>query len=1188
MRRIRTIIVLVVLAVGSLAAAQNGDNPAFDSVTFPVFSLNPAPVPGASIALVGQPGQAMWYFWASANYQLGSVVSYLGSVSNAPNTLSGSNYISIIPTAYPAGLLNVDILATTGPLAPVGACNCAIATGLTSGGTNFQSNTLSSYSVSILNPQAFNLRLTNEVTGTGAVSLVLRNAYTGALICIVSAGCGGGSGVPITTVAGLASVAGKTNGTIAVVTDGNSLTDCTVGGGSTNVLCQYNGTSWYAIVTAGTPGGSDAQLQFNHLGVFAGIANVAPGSLLASTGTISPPAPQLKLPVDMRDGVNGQPGVKCDGSTDDTAAFQNYFTYYGKGGAGAANVQFQLPIGNCILSSEVVYEGTNSLGMNLVGQNGFTGDAQPATDIQWHGPNFGTEMLILGCNGCQVRNVTFTANDAFQSGGQAQNALWFDSSDSVTQVTYNLSSIARSANVVTATTTTTHTITPGRIVKIAGSTGGTTSFNGTFQVLYSNSNTTVSWVQTGANESGTGLTGTVTNYHSTPSNDIKIEHVKSSAGVAVQSSISAISGTNPTAVTTSTPHFIQNNDTVCLRGVTDTSYIGCYIAQPTSSTTANLTVLAYTGVSPSGTASSGGTLLSGSSGLRFSHADSATPQVAAVYANDIFVQGDQLGGTANCIESDNQGNTKDFVFINPQFDGCRYGFNGFNSGNFNVVGMGGTEVTSDTTKPTLATSEFVNIGGEVTVTGGEFEPPYGRLFLGTGTIHFDGASFQGAAPTDDQIIRWSGQLNLTSSLFQNGRASNANTILAFECSPNLTSGTCSLHSVGNAYANAASGGSWSNAPYLPVEDSSGNLLFVCPGTYCNQNVNVQSLGDLGSRQNYFTNQTPLNNIVSGSLITASNSIQLLTPTPATSSVNSNSPCLYWDSSFWNSGATSNIWTACDDLTSGPTPLSVLTFSQSGSPAPAAVQFPGVLINSGALAGIYEDSLGTLDFGNGQPYDFSGAVQLSQINFHGISGNLSSFVSTPVNGTRNDKTQAEGMAFTVNRAITVSQLGRKYLSGNTQNHAINLWISTNQVTPIASGTVLAASTSDSFGVKWVSITPVTLTPGNSYVIGIDETNGGDTWQDHFAYSLQPQIINTWTAEGPTSSFPVASYPQAQMYDTPGLTFTTAVPTSTITSTAGVPSGNCVIGSIDSNSAATSASTVLYVCYPADTWNAVTVP
>jgi hypothetical protein len=104
----------------------------------------------------------------------------------------------------------------------------------------------------------------------------------------------------------------------------------------------------------------------------------------------------------------------------------------------------------------------------------------------------------------------------------------------------------------------------------------------------------------------------------------------------------------------------------------------------------------------------------------------------------------------------------------------------------------------------------------------------------------------------------------------------------------------------------------------------------------------------------------------------------------------------------------------------------------------------------------------------------------------------------------------------------------------------LWISTNQVTPIASGTILAASTSDSFGIKWVSITPITLTPGNGYAIGIDETSGGDTWNDHFAYSLQPQIIDTWTASGTTGGFPVQTFPQNQMYDTPALTFTTAIP------------------------------------------------
>jgi hypothetical protein len=47
-------------------------------------------------------------------------------------------------------------------------------------------------------------------------------------------------------------------------------------------------------------------------------------------------------------------------------------------------------------------------------------------------------------------------------------------------------------------------------------------------------------------------------------------------------------------------------------------------------------------------------------------------------------------------------------------------------------------------------------------------------------------------------------------------------------------------------------------------------------------------------------------------------------------------------------------------------------------------------------------------------------------------------------------------------------------------------------------------------------------------------------------------------------------------------------STWTATAGVPSANCNVGDIDTNKSAGSASTVFYVCAPANTWTAVTVP
>jgi hypothetical protein len=902
----------------------------------------------------------------------------------------------------------------------------------------------------------------------------------------------------------------------------------------------------------GTPGGVNAQIQFNNSNAFGGISNAVSGSVLASAGTGLPPAMQPKIVVDMRDGVNGGPGVKCDGTTDDTAAIQNDFNYYGRGGAGATDLQFQFPIGNCVISNEVVYEGTNSLGMRLVGQNGFSGAQEPATSLVWNGPNFGTMMLILGCNGCSVENISFVAPDSFQGRTNAQNALWFDASNSLpASVAYNISAISRSGNVVTSTTTATHAVTPGRIVKVAGSTGGSTSFNGTFQVLYSNDNTHISWIQKGANESGTASTGTVTNYKSAPSNNILFSHMQVGAGVAVQSTISAISAQNPVLVTTSTPHYIQNGDTVCLRGVTDTSYIGCYIATVTSSTTASLVVLAYTGLSPSGTASSGGTLLSGSSGIRFAHPDSITPQISSIHGSDFYIQGDQQGGTANCLEMDVGGNAKDFLFENPGINGCRYGFNGFASGNFNVVGLVSDLITPDRV-PTLATADFVNVAGQITVTGAEEEASFGRFFLGGGNIHLDGVSFQGGTPPDGVVIRQSGLLKIDTSYFQAGGApTNADTpIIQMECGPQLVGGSCSFESTGNFYANTATGGGWTNAGYLPVLDGSGNVFFTCPGTYCNVPVNIQSIGDIGSTSPYQTDTIALGNISNTSTLNAAVAVSLINPVTATNGTNQSSPPLNFIDAYYSSGSTQpNSWVIQDVLGTGSAPSSDLTYTQSGSSGPASVKVPALKINNGANLSLSQDVIagaGVLDVGNG-PNDFSGTVQLDQVNFGGISGTISSFTDTPINGgIDNPVVSAMGMLFSVKKSVTASALGRYYIAGNSHNHNINLWVSTNTTTPLASGTILAASSSDSLGFKWVSVAPVTLTPGNLYAIAVDEDlSGGDTWYDHHSQPLQPQIGHYGAVEGNTGGYPNVYGPLPnQMYSTPALQFTTQVPDTSI--------------------------------------------
>jgi hypothetical protein len=72
----------------------------------------------------------------------------------------------------------------------------------------------------------------------------------------------------------------------------------------------------------------------------------------------------------------------------------------------------------------------------------------------------------------------------------------------------NISSITRTANVVTVTTVSAHNLLATDQAVIAGVTGGATSFNGTFAVASISSSTVFTYAQTGGNESGNPNTGT--------------------------------------------------------------------------------------------------------------------------------------------------------------------------------------------------------------------------------------------------------------------------------------------------------------------------------------------------------------------------------------------------------------------------------------------------------------------------------------------------------------------------------------------------------------------------------------------------------------------------------------------------------------------------------------------------------
>jgi hypothetical protein len=152
----------------------------------------------------------------------------------------------------------------------------------------------------------------------------------------------------------------------------------------------------------------------------------------------------------------------------------------------------------------------------------------------------------------------------------------------------------------------------------------------------------------------------------------------------------------------------------------------------------------------------------------------------------------------------------------------------------------------------------------------------------------------------------------------------------------------------------------------------------------------------------------------------------------------------------------------------------------------------------------------------------------------LYNNSSSFVTKPTTATRNNYTGCAGFSFTVTEEMTITQLGRLYVAGNTQNHAIKLWISTNTVTPIASGTILNASTSDSDNFKWVDITPVTLVVGSTYKIAIDDTSGGDTFKDLWVAGsdMDSRIGNVTSEYGTTSLYPTSTA-GAGVYETPAM-------------------------------------------------------
>lgn len=168
--RLRYLILVVAVAI---AAAQNPTTqPQISArdVNIPI-QTPPLPVTAGSAQVIGNPGNATYFYWIVAKYTVGDA-SPAGPyiATRVPNTLSGSEYVQV-SWAAPTGATSYDVLRTSSAAAPTGACACAVATGVSGTTTNDQSNSTAAYTVTPFNASSLDIDIINKVTGAGASSL---------------------------------------------------------------------------------------------------------------------------------------------------------------------------------------------------------------------------------------------------------------------------------------------------------------------------------------------------------------------------------------------------------------------------------------------------------------------------------------------------------------------------------------------------------------------------------------------------------------------------------------------------------------------------------------------------------------------------------------------------------------------------------------------------------------------------------------------------------------------------------------------------------------------------------------------------------------------------------------------------------------------------------------------------------
>lgn len=169
------VVLLAVLGMPAVAHAQVLPSITPSGISFPLENP-PQPVSSATVArTAGNPGARTLSYWIVTNTLIGQS-SAAGPfwLTYAPNTMAGSQ--ATISWAPVSGAVSYDVLRTLNGQAPQGACNCAVATGVTGSSTTDSSESLSAYTVAPVNVGSLAIVLANVALGPGTSALAVNGA----------------------------------------------------------------------------------------------------------------------------------------------------------------------------------------------------------------------------------------------------------------------------------------------------------------------------------------------------------------------------------------------------------------------------------------------------------------------------------------------------------------------------------------------------------------------------------------------------------------------------------------------------------------------------------------------------------------------------------------------------------------------------------------------------------------------------------------------------------------------------------------------------------------------------------------------------------------------------------------------------------------------------------------------------